>query len=50
MVRILSGTLLEVGLRERSAESVLKALEERNRQLAGKTLSSVGLFLVKVEY
>jgi len=50
MVRIIAGTLLEVGRSERDIESVRRALEEKDRSLAGQTLSSIGLCLEKVEY
>ena len=50
MVRILVGTLLEVGKGQRTLEQVKNALETGNRQQAGATVSSVGLFLKSVEY
>lgn len=50
MVRIIVGTLLMVGTGQGSLEQVTEALESRNRQLAGMTVSSVGLFLKKVQY
>lgn len=50
MVRIIVGTLLMVGKGEGSCAQVLAALESRDRQLAGETVSSVGLFLRKVDY
>ncbi len=50
MVRILTGTLLEVGMGERSVKQVRQALEKLDRQQAGKTVSSVGLFLERVDY
>lgn len=50
MVRILVGTLLMAGTGEMSCEQVMKALKSRDRQLAGRTVSSVGLFLKQVEY
>lgn len=50
MVRIIAGTLLEAGLLSRDPKSVKEALEKKDRGLAGQTLSSVGLFLEKVEY
>ena len=49
-LRILTGTLLEVGMGERSVKQVRQALEELDRQQAGKTVSSVGLFLERVDY
>ena len=50
MVRILTGTLIEVGLHERTTESVAKALEAGDRALAGKTAPAEGLFLAEVSY
>ena len=50
MVRILTGTLLEVGLHQRSAESVLRALESRDRSLAGPAAPAHGLTLWDVYY
>ena len=50
MVRIIVGTLLDVGRGKLSAENVKKALETGNRQYAGKTMSANGLYLQKVEY
>ena len=50
MVRILSGTLLEVGHGKRTPESMYELLEERNRSLAGATAPAKGLCLLKVDY
>ena len=50
MVRILVGTLLEVGRGERTRQQVAEALHTGDRQLAGYTVSSVGLFLKEVVY
>lgn len=50
MVRILAGTLIEVGQGKRKPESVLEPLETGDRQLAGKTAPPEGLFLVCVGY
>lgn len=50
MVRILTGTLLEIGRKERSAESVQAVLESGNRELAGFTAPPEGLFLQEVFY
>jgi tRNA pseudouridine38-40 synthase len=50
MIRILSGTLLYVGLGKMKAENVKEILRSKNRQKAGPTLPSSGLFLVKVFY
>lgn len=50
MVRIISGTLVEVGLNNIEPEDIPKIIEAKNRQRAGKTLPPQGLFLMKVEY
>jgi tRNA pseudouridine38-40 synthase len=50
MVRILSGTLLEVGFGKRAPESMEELLEARNRSLAGFTAPARGLCLLKVDY
>lgn len=50
MVRIIVGTLLEVGRGERDAMSVAQALSAKDRKLAGFTAPAQGLFLWEVEY
>ena len=50
MVRILTGTLLEVGLGRRSVESVLFVLESWDRSQAGPTAPAQGLTLWSLEY
>ena len=50
MVRIISGTLLDVGLGKIKPEDITKIINEGKRENAGKTLPPYGLFLVKVEY
>jgi tRNA pseudouridine38-40 synthase len=50
MVRILAGTLLEVGLGRRAAESLTETLASRDRRRAGRTAPAHGLTLVRVEY
>mgnify|MGYP004492111651 FL=1 len=50
MVRIISGTLLDVGLGKIKPEEISKIIESKNRQNAGKTLPAHGLYLVCVEY
>ena len=50
MVRILTGTLLEVGLHRRTAESVRDALESRDRSLSGPAAPAHGLTLWDVDY
>ena len=50
MVRILAGTLLEVGQGKRDPDSLPALLESRDRSKAGPTLPGKGLFLQQVEY
>ena len=50
MVRILAGTLIEVGTHQRTEESVLAALESGEREQAGYTAPPEGLFLAEVWY
>lgn len=50
MVRIISGTLVEVGLGKIKAEDIPNIIEQRDRQKAGKTLPPHGLYLINVEY
>ena len=50
MVRILTGTLLEVGFGKRTPESMAELIEAKNRRLAGFTAPPQGLCLMKVDY
>ena len=50
MVRIISGTLVDVGLRKIEPESISKIIKDKDRSKAGKTLPPQGLYLVKVNY
>ena len=50
MVRILTGTLLEVGFGKRTPESMLTLLEAKDRKLAGPTAPACGLCLIQVDY
>ncbi len=50
MVRIIAGTLLRAGQGYMEPEAVKKALEGRDRQLAGPTAPARGLTLVKICY
>lgn len=50
MVRILAGTLAEVGEGRRSPSQVAEILASRDRTLAGKTAPAAGLELVAVSY
>ena len=50
MVRIISGTLVEVGLSKIKPEEISKIILDGKRENAGKTLPPCGLYLVSVEY
>lgn len=50
MVRIISGTLVEVGLGKIRPEEIKDIIDSENRQMAGKTLPPYGLYLVEVNY
>ncbi len=50
MVRIIAGTLLEVGLGKIKPEEITEIIESKDRQRAGKTLPPQGLYLVEVDY
>ena len=50
MVRILVGTLLEVGFGKRTPESILTLLENKDRKAAGPTAPACGLCMMKVDY
>ena len=50
MVRIIAGTLVEVGLGNMEPAKIKDIIESRKRENAGKTLPPQGLYLVKVEY
>jgi len=50
MVRILMGTLLEIGQKKRPSSDMKKLLGHPDRKKAGPTAPSKGLFLVSVEY
>jgi tRNA pseudouridine38-40 synthase len=50
MVRILVGTLAEVGAGQRTPASMADVLAARDRRAAGVTAPAAGLVLVRVEY
>jgi tRNA pseudouridine38-40 synthase len=50
MVRIIAGTLVEVGLGKIEPEDILKIIDSKKRENAGKTLPPQGLYLLQVEY
>ena len=49
-IRIMTGTLLEVGFRKRSPESMKDIIASRDRKMAGVTMEAKGLCLMKVDY
>ena len=50
MVRIITGTLTEVGLGRRRPQELAGILASRDRQQAGHTAPAAGLYLVEVYY
>ena len=50
MVRIISGTLVDVGLGKIKPEEIPSIIESKDRFKAGKTLPPQGLILLKVDY
>lgn len=50
MVRIISGTLVDVGLGKIAPKEITEIIESKDRQRAGKTLPPQGLYLVEVYY
>lgn len=50
MVRIIAGTLLDVGIGKTQPEEISEIIKSKDRKRAGKTLPAVGLYLVEVTY
>ena len=50
MVRILTGTLIEVGQGKCAPDKITRILDAQDRQAAGPTAPAQGLFLVNVGY
>ncbi len=50
MVRVIAGTLIEVGRKKISPETILTILKSKNRRLAGPTVKPFGLTLLKVQF
>jgi tRNA pseudouridine38-40 synthase len=50
MVRIIAGTLIEIGRGAYAPERMKKMLEGYDRNLAGPTALAEGLTLVRIEY
>ena len=50
MVRIIAGTLVEVGMGKIQPEEIKEIIKSQKRENAGKTLPPQGLYLINVEY
>lgn len=50
MVRIMAGTLLEIGRGKMPEDRIKKIISKRERALAGPTMPAKGLCLIRVEY
>lgn len=50
MVRIIAGTLVDVGIQKIEPEDIKNIIETKDRSLAGKTLPPNGLYLIDVQY
>lgn len=50
MVRIIAGTLVEVGMNKIEPEDIIEIIKSGKRENAGKTLPPQGLYLVEVNY
>lgn len=50
MVRIIAGTLVDIGIGKTKAEDMISILNSKDRSSAGKTLPAQGLCLMKVIY
>jgi len=50
MVRIIAGTLIEVGLHRKQPEEIKEMLDRKDRQIAGPTAPAKGLTLMKIDY
>ena len=50
MVRIIAGTLVDVGIGKIKPEDISEIIESKDRKRAGKTLPPQGLYLMEVYY
>jgi len=50
MVRIIAGTLIDVGLGKITSEDIISIIEAKDRNKAGKTAPPQGLYLVEIYY
>lgn len=50
MVRIIAGTLIEVGLHRKNPDEIPSMIDQKERQIAGPTAPAKGLTLMKIDY
>ena len=50
MVRIITGTLLDVGTNKKNISDFKEIIKQKNRKKAGKTISPKGLYFLGSEY
>lgn len=50
MVRIIAGTLIEVGIGKIAPEKITDIIEAKNRRMAGPTAPAVGLTMIGIEF
>ena len=50
MVRIITGTLLDVGTNKKNISDFKEIIKQKNRKKAGKTISPKGLYFLGPEY
>lgn len=50
MVRAIVGTLLEIGLKDKTADSIIDVIQSQDRSQAGTSVPAHGLYLTKVVY
>ncbi len=50
MVRIIVGTLIDVGVKRKNPDDITNIINSKNRENAGDTAPAQGLFLYKVNY
>jgi tRNA pseudouridine38-40 synthase len=50
MVRIIVGTLAEIGLNKRTSESIIETLAAKDRSFAGPTAPAAGLWLARIYF
>ena len=50
MVRAIVGTILDIGLKKKFLDDLVKIIENKDRSLAGFSVPAKGLFLKEIEY